>query len=92
MRVMVNFMLRDVWFVRCITEDARTIISPILRIANQNMLIRALRYVGATNAEITEVDDRIRRWSRGSVMISLTPGRRNLLRIRQPWCDELIST
>ena len=32
--------------------------------------------------------DRIRRWSRGSVFISLVPGRRNLLRIRAPWSDE----
>ena len=92
MRVMVNFVLRDVWVVHCFAEDARTTISPILRIANQDLLIRALRYVGATDAEIAEVDDRIRSWSCGSVLISLAPGRRNLLRIRQPWSDELLFT
>ena len=52
-------------------------------------LIRVLRYVGATDAELEKVDERIREWSRGSVFIGLTPGSRNLLRIRPPWSDGL---
>ena len=52
------------------------------------MLIRLLRYVGATDTDIDLVHDDIRRWNRGGVPIELAPGRKNLLRIRQPWCDQ----
>ena len=85
---MVNFMLRDGWSVHCVSEDAKTPISPILPVSDQPTLIRLLRYVGATEAELEEVHDRIRQWSRGSVFITLTRGRRNLLRIWRPWSDE----
>ena len=88
MRVLVNFMLRDVWLVHCIAEDAATPISPILRIGTRELLIRALRYTGATETELDQVHERIRQWSRGSVFITLAPGRKNVLRIRPPWCDD----
>ena len=73
-----------------VADDSKTAISPILPVSDQPTLIRLLRYVGATDAEIKEVDERIRQWSRGSVFISLAPGRRNLLRIRPPWSDGLV--
>jgi hypothetical protein len=89
MRVLINFMLlRDVWHVHCITEDARTPISPFRTVRDQATLIRLLRYVGATDANIEEVHERIRKWSRGSVYVDLVPGRENLLRIRRPWSAE----
>ena len=48
MRVIVNFMLRDgMWLVHCIADDAKTVISPMQRIAEQDTLIHLLRYVGA---------------------------------------------
>ena len=90
MRIVVNFMLRDVWFVHCDADDARTPISPILRVRDQNILIRVLRYVGATDADVVTIDHDIRHWSHGSVWIDLTPGRKNLLRIRSPWCADLV--
>jgi hypothetical protein len=46
-----------------------------------------LRYVGATDVNIDQLNTKITSWSRGGVWINLTPGRRNLLRIRQPWSD-----
>ena len=90
MRVMVNFALRDCWSVHCVSKDALTCISPTLLVPDQPTLIRLLRYVGATDAELKKVDERIREWGRGSVIISLAPGRRNLLRIRAPWSDGLM--
>jgi hypothetical protein len=76
-RVLVNFMLRkDTWFVHAITEDARTLISPILEVREQDTLIRLLRYIGAGDAEIDHVLEDIRRWSRGGVWIELEPGGR----------------
>lgn len=90
MRVMVNFMLRgEKWLVHSIADDSKTPISPILPVSDQSTLIRLLRYVGATDVELEEVHERIRKWSRGSVFISLAPGRKNLLRIRPPWSDGL---
>ena len=90
MRVMVNFMLRrETWFVHAVSDDSKTTIGPILPVSDQPTLIRLLRYVGATDAELEKVDERIREWGQGSVFISLTPGRRNLLRIRAPWSDYL---
>ena len=88
---MVNFMLRDCWLVHCVSDDARTPVSPILPVSDQPTLIRLLRYVGCNRCGMDEVHDRIRQWSRGSVFISLTPGRKNLLRIRAPWSDGLQS-
>ena len=91
MRVMVNFTLRDCWSVHCVSEDALTCISPTHLVPDQPTLIRLLRYVGATYAELKKVDERIREWGRGSVFVTLAPGRRNLLRIRPPWSDDLKS-
>ena len=46
---------------------------------------RLLRYVGATDADIDQVHENVRRWSRGGVWIELAPGRKNLLKIRAPF-------
>jgi hypothetical protein len=88
-RILVHFEQRDCWFVHCLADDERTAISPMLRISEQETLIHALRYIGAGDAEILEVHDAIRRWSRGSVVVTLAPGRKNLLRIRHPWSADL---
>jgi hypothetical protein len=90
MRILVNYMLRkDTWFVHAVGEDARIPISPILPVRDQATLIRLLRYVGAGDAEIEEVNVNINRWLRGSTWIELVPGRKNLLRIWRPWSDQL---
>jgi hypothetical protein len=44
--------------------------------------------VGAGDAEMEEVNVDLGRWSRGSTWIEMAPGRKNLLRIRQPWSEE----
>jgi hypothetical protein len=90
MRILVNFMLRgEVWHIHAVSEDAKTPISPFRQVRDQATLIRLLRYVGASDAEIEEVHTRIRQWSRGGVFLDLAPGRRNLLKIRPPWNADL---
>lgn len=89
MRVIVNFMYRNGWFVHCLADDARTPISPYITVATLETLIRLLRYVGAGEIEIAEVHEDVRRWSRGSVYVDLAPGRKNLLGIRPPWNDRV---
>ena len=89
MEILVNFMLRDAWHVHCLATDAKTPISPFSTVRDQATLIRLLRYVGATDAEVEEVHDGIRRWSRGTVQIHVEPGRKNLLRLRPPFSEGL---
>jgi hypothetical protein len=88
MRILVNYQHRDSWFVHAISEDTQTPISPILPVRDQATLIRLLRYVGATEENIEQAHEDIRRWNRGGVWIELAPGRKNLLRIRRPWSVE----
>jgi hypothetical protein len=76
MRVLVNFMRRDVWQVHCIAEDSKTPISLFRTVRHQATLTRLLRYVGADDAEIEQANDCIRKWSRGGVRIELEPGAR----------------
>lgn len=86
--ILVNFVRNRDWSVHCMTEDARTPISPVVYTKKKETLIRLLRYIGAGDAEIAEVEALILLWSEGSVRIHLTPGRKNLLHIRVPWnCD-----
>jgi hypothetical protein len=87
-RILVNFMHRDVWHVHSIAEDARTPVGQYVSVTDEATLIRLLRYVGATEENIEQVREDIRRWNRGGVWIELTPGRKNLLRIRLPWSDQ----
>ena len=88
-RLLVNYTLRkETWFVHAIADDERTSISPILPVPDQVTLIRLLRYIGAGDSEIDEVDKNIGLWSRGSTWINLVSGRRNLLRIQLPWSDK----
>jgi hypothetical protein len=47
-RILVNFMHRDGWSVHCLAEDAKTVISPILHIAEEGTLLRLMRASGAT--------------------------------------------
>jgi hypothetical protein len=89
MRVLVNFQHNDVWWAHCIAEDARTPITPFVSVASEESLIRLLGNVGATDSDIASVREDIRRWNRGSVFVELVPGRKNLLRIRLPWAEQL---
>jgi hypothetical protein len=85
-RVLVSYMLRkETWFVHAIADDALTLISPPLPVGDQATLIRLLRYVGARDSDIDDVNVNIGYESRVSTWIELLPERRNLPRIRRPW-------
>ena len=45
------------------------------------MLLKLMRYLGATEEQIADFERDNRRWGRGSVHIRLLPDRKNLLRI-----------
>jgi hypothetical protein len=87
---MINFQLRNKWSLHCSLEDARTAISPWVHVTDQPTLMKLFRYVGANDEEIAEAEDNIHRWSRGTVHLTLIPGRKNLLRIREPWNEGLL--
>jgi hypothetical protein len=87
-RILVNYTLRrDTWYVHAIADDGHTPISPTLPVGDQAMLMRLLRYVGAGDSDIDDVNEKIGYESRGSTWIDLVPGRRNLLRIHSPWSE-----
>jgi hypothetical protein len=87
-RILVNYVLRqETWFVHVIADDGFTLISPTLPVGDRATLIRLLRYVGAGESEIDDVNEKIGYESRGSTWIDLVPGRRNLLRIQHPWSE-----
>jgi hypothetical protein len=65
MEILINFMERDNWSVHCVTADARTEISPFMSIKKKETLLRLLRYVGAGDVQIAEVELNLRLWARG---------------------------
>jgi hypothetical protein len=82
MLILVNFMLRDGWLVHCIADDAKTPISPFLRVASESTLLRLLRFCGATEKTMAEVERDMARWGRGSVWVNVTEDGKRLLRLR----------
>ena len=81
MRILVNFMSRAGINIHCIEEDARTPISGRVDVPDDKTLIKMLRYVGAHDAAIGEVETDLRRLASGSVFLTLETGRKNLPRI-----------
>jgi len=56
-RIIINFQSRlGVWAVHCLLEGARTPISAFVTMKSYDTLMRLLRYVGATDAVIAEVE------------------------------------
>ena len=81
MRILVNFMTRAGMNIHCTEEDARTPISGRVDVPDDKTLIKLLRYVGAHDAAIVEVETDLRRRGSGSVFIDLKSGQKNLLRV-----------
>jgi hypothetical protein len=88
-RVLVNFMQRDVRHVHRIAEDAKTPISLFRTVRDQATLIRLLRYLcrrrrcGDRTGERLHPEVEPRRG-----LDRARAGRKNLLGIRRPWSDE----
>jgi hypothetical protein len=67
--------------VHALHVDAKTVLSHWQSIESWDVLLKAMRYLGATEEQIACFEDDNRRWSRGSVHIRLLPDRKNLLGI-----------
>ena len=94
MRVYVYCMIRDQWFTQCLAEDLATSISAIQKFQSFETMIRALRYVGATEAAIAQLvdEDGLHAKGRGALWLDLQPSRKNLLLVYPKylpsWCTD----
>ena len=79
--VYVNFVDNKGLAVQAIALDCRTILGPQLRIQSAGTLRRLLAYLGATPEHLADFDNCHRRWGQGTVLITLQPCRKNLLKI-----------
>jgi hypothetical protein len=61
--------------------DAKTVLSRWQSVESWEVLLKLMRYLGATDEQIAEFEADNKRWGRGSVHIRLLPDRKNLLGI-----------
>lgn len=61
--------------------DCKTNLGPWITFASAETLEKAMRYLGATDAQIEDHRRNMHRWAQGSTHIRLLPNRKNLLRI-----------
>jgi hypothetical protein len=81
MRILVNFMNRDGWSVRCMAPDCQTLISQWGTVRTEETLLRLLKANGATTAQMKEIERDIALWGRGSTLIDVNETGLRLLRI-----------
>jgi hypothetical protein len=82
MRIFLNFMHRGDWFVHCLAEDARTVISPHVKIKTDATLLKLLRAAGADEDTILAASRDMRQTGRGTVAMTVNETGRELLRFR----------
>jgi hypothetical protein len=84
MRIWVNFMRLDTtWSVQCLAEDARTVISPHVRIARDSTLLNLLRASGADEATVQAVSRDMQQNGGGTVTVDVNSKGIKLLQIKQ---------
>jgi hypothetical protein len=84
MRIWVNFIRRDTtWSVQCLAEDARTVISPHVRIARDSTLLNLLRASGADEATVLAVSRDMQQTGGGTVAVDVNSKGIKLLQIKQ---------
>ncbi len=79
----VNFIPRHGYWVQAMDLDCRTMLGPYVRVQSATTLRRLLAYLGATAEQLADFDYGMRAWGQGTARITLEPGRKNLLRLRQ---------
>ena len=79
--ICVNFVDNKGLAAQAIALDCRTILGPQLSIQSAATVRRLLTYLGATPEQLADFDSSQRRWGQGTVLITLQPCRKNLLRI-----------
>jgi hypothetical protein len=84
MRIWVNFKRLDsTWSVQCLAEDARTVISPHVRIARDSTLLNLLRASGANEATVQAVSRDMQQNGGGTVAVDVNSKGIKLLQIKQ---------
>jgi hypothetical protein len=81
--ICINFVTGDGITVQTMHMDHRTMLGPRVRVQSAETLHRLLAYLGATPAQLVEIENSNRRWGQGTVQITLAPGRKNLLRVKR---------
>lgn len=61
--------------------NCRTVLGPWVRFASHETMVRAMQYLGATEAQIESHQRHQCAWGQGSSHIRLLPNRRNLLKL-----------
>jgi hypothetical protein len=82
LRILVNFQHREVWWIHCLAEDARTLISEWVMVRTDATLLHLFRACGATPDEMDEIERNMKRWGGGSTFIDANEVGCKLLRIR----------
>ena len=81
-KVILCFVPRDGINVHGLAIDAKTVLGPWVHVANDEVLIRMVTYLGATDQQVADYEAQRRSWGQGSVHISVLGGnRKNLLKI-----------
>jgi hypothetical protein len=84
MRIWVNFMHREnTWSVHCLAEDARTVISPHVRIARDSTLLNLLRASGADEDTVRAVSRDMQHRGSGTVAMDVNRKGIKLLQIQR---------
>jgi hypothetical protein len=81
-RILVNFLHRSGWSIRCLEEDCATPIGQPVTMATDEMLLRLMKASGAGPIELQEVERSMKRWARGSTFIDVTDVGKRLLHIK----------
>jgi hypothetical protein len=80
--IFLNFTQRNGYTVQAMAPDHGTSLGPSVTVQTAETLRRLLAYLGATTAQLADVDSAIHRRGQGTIRFTLQPGRKNLLRIR----------
>jgi hypothetical protein len=82
--ICVNFVECRGLAAQAMSIEHRTMLGPQLRIQSAETLRRLLTYLGGTAGQLADFDNCHRRWGQGTVLITLQPCRKNLLKIEYP--------
>jgi hypothetical protein len=80
--ICLNFIPCDGYTIQAMHLDRLTMLGPRVKVQSKETLRRLIAYLGATRPQLSEFEDCIRRWGQGTLQITLAPGRKNLLRLR----------
>jgi hypothetical protein len=81
--IFVSFTAGDLCFAQAMDLDLQHSLGPRVRVSSPETLRRLLGYLGALPEGLNEFDRSVKSQRKGYVRLTLQPGRKNLLRIRE---------